>query len=180
WVWRWRSRWRASIAARSPTGRGRGIRCSRCCCRSTMPMRKERAMSDTATVWVVDDDRGVRFVLATALREAGYAVRGFESAQDALDALGDGVPGLVFTDVRMPGDDGIALLRKLKAAHPSVPVIVMSAYTDVASTAGAFRGGAWEFLSKPFDLDRAVELAARVLPATGNGSAAAVARPAAA
>src|SRR5690606_2377362 len=104
WGWHWRSRWRASIAARSPTGRGRGIRCSRCCCRSTMPMRKERAMSDTATVWVVDDDRGVRFVLATALREAGYAVRGFESAQDALDALGEGAPGLVFTDVRMPGD----------------------------------------------------------------------------
>ena len=132
-------------------------------------------MSDAATVWVVDDDRGVRFVLATALREAGYAVRGFESAQDALDALGDGVPGLVFTDVRMPGDDGIALLRKLKSAHASVPVIVMSAYTDVASTAGAFRGGAWEFLSKPFDLDRAVELAARVLPATGNDPAPAVA-----
>src|SRR5690606_7754271 len=120
------------------------------------------------------------FVLATALREAGYTVRGFESAQDALDALGDGVPGLVFTDVRMPGDDGIALLRKLKAAHASVPVIVMSAYTDVASTAGAFRGGAWEFLSKPFDLDHAVELASRVLPLAGNGAAAAVARPAAA
>src|SRR5690606_35677315 len=97
------------------------------------------------------------------------------SAQDALHALGEGVPGLVFTDVRMPGDDGIALLRKLKAAHASVPVIVMSAYTDVASTAGAFRGGAWEFLSKPFDLDRAVELAGRVLPATGNEPAPAVA-----
>src|SRR5690606_8517110 len=67
-----------------------------------------------------------------------------------------------------------------KAAHPSVPVIVMSAYTDVASTSGAFRGGAWEFLSKPFDLDRAVELAGRVLPATGkSASAAGIARPAA-
>jgi two-component system nitrogen regulation response regulator GlnG len=65
----------------------------------------------------------------------------------------------------MPGDDdGLALLRKLRAAHPSLPVIVMSAYTDVASTAGAFRGGAWEFLSKPFDLDHAVELAARAAP----------------
>src|SRR5690606_6328800 len=77
-------------------------------------------------------------------------------------------------------DDGIALLRKLKAAHASVPVIVMSAYTDVASTAGAFRGGAWEFLSKPFDLDHAVELASRVLPLAGNGAATAAARPAAA
>lgn len=117
-------------------------------------------------VWVVDDDRGVRFVLATALREAGHAVREFGSAAEALAALRDGVPALIFTDVRMPGDDdGLALLRKLRAAHPGLPVIVMSAYTDVASTAGAFRGGAWEFLSKPFDLDHAVALAARAAPA---------------
>lgn len=66
----------------------------------------------------------------------------------------------------MPGDDGLILLDKLKARHPHLPVIVMSAYTDVASTAGAFRSGAHEFLSKPFDLDDAVALAARVLPHT--------------
>ncbi len=119
---------------------------------------------DTAIAWVVDDDRAVRFVLATALREAGYEVAEFAGAADALDALRDTAPGLIFTDVRMPGDDGLALLRKLKAAHPQLPVIVMSAYTDIASTAGAFRGGAWEFLSKPFDLDQAVALAERALP----------------
>jgi len=120
-------------------------------------------MSD-ARVWVVDDDRSVRFVLATALREAGYRVDGFENARDALDALAErGAPDLLFTDVRMPGDDGLVLLDKLKAQAPKLPVIVMSAYTDVASTAGAFRGGAHEFLSKPFDLDEAVELAARTL-----------------
>ncbi len=118
-----------------------------------------------ARIWVVDDDRGVRFVLATALREAGYAVDGFDSAQAALDALiTRGAPDLLFTDVRMPGDDGLVLLDKLKAAQPQLPVIVMSAYTDIASTAGAFRGGAHEFLSKPFDLDDAVALAARTLP----------------
>ncbi|WP_414717014.1 sigma 54-interacting transcriptional regulator [Stenotrophomonas sp. UBA7606] len=119
----------------------------------------------TATVWVVDDDRSVRFVLTTALREAGYTVEGFEHAAAALAALETRpVPDLLFTDVRMPGDNGLALLEKLKAAHPQLPVIVMSAYTDVASTAGAFRGGAHEFLSKPFDLDDAVELARRALP----------------
>jgi two-component system nitrogen regulation response regulator GlnG len=117
-----------------------------------------------ARVWVVDDDRSVRFVLATALREAGHDVVGFDSAQAALDALRGDVPALIFTDVRMPGGDGLALLRALKAAHPALPVIVMSAHTDVASTAGAFRGGAWDFLSKPFDLDHAVALAARALP----------------
>ncbi|MBF6023118.1 nitrogen regulation protein NR(I) [Lysobacter niastensis] len=119
---------------------------------------------EQARIWVVDDDRSVRFVLATALREAGYAVDGFESARDALAALDDRAPpDLLFTDVRMPDTGGLALLDRIKARLPRLPVIVMSAYTDVASTAGAFRGGAHEFLSKPFDLDDAVALAARTL-----------------
>jgi two-component system nitrogen regulation response regulator GlnG len=126
------------------------------------------------SIWVVDDDRGVRFVLATALREAGYAVDAFENAADAQAALASRVPDLLFTDVRMPGDDGLVLLERLKAAHPALPVIVMSAYTDIASTAGAFRGGAHEFLSKPFDLDTAVALAARALPAARPAASASV------
>ena len=127
-------------------------------------------ISKAARIWIVDDDRAVRFVLATALREAGHAVDGFENARDALEALRSrGAPDLLFTDVRMPGEDGLALLEKLKTAAPQLPVIVMSAYTDIASTAGAFRGGAYEFLSKPFDLDAAVEIVARALP-DSNGT----------
>lgn len=115
-------------------------------------------------VWVVDDDRSVRFVLATALTEAGYDVSGFDGAQAVRDALAQKpAPDLLFTDVRMPGDSGLQLLDALKQKDPQLPVVVMSAYTDVASTAGAFRGGAHEFLSKPFDLDEAIALAARVL-----------------
>ncbi|WP_149195148.1 nitrogen regulation protein NR(I) [Luteimonas suaedae] len=130
--------------------------------------------AEPARVWIVDDDRSVRFVLAAALGEAGYEVSGFDSAQGALEALQRRpAPQLLFTDVRMPGDDGLVLLDKLKAARPQLPVIVMSAYTDIASTAGAFRGGAHEFLSKPFDLDDAVALAARALRdnagASGDG-----------
>ena len=125
-----------------------------------------RIPADNRRVWVVDDDRSVRFVLATALRDAGYEVDGFENAASALAALRvRGAPDLLFTDVRMPGEDGLKLLDRLKSVHPQLPVIVMSAYTDVASTASAFRGGAHEFLSKPFDLDDAVALAARALPA---------------
>ncbi|HEY1137811.1 MAG TPA: response regulator, partial [Xanthomonadaceae bacterium] len=121
-------------------------------------------MPDATAVWVVDDDRAVRFVLATALREAGYEVTAFDAARAVLDALdAKAPPGLLFTDVRMPGDDGLVLLDAIKARHPQLPVVVMSAYTDIASTAGAFRGGAHEFLSKPFDLDVAVALAAQVL-----------------
>jgi len=121
--------------------------------------------TEATRVWVVDDDRAVRFVLAQALRDAGYAVQAFDAAQAALAALEDeAAPALVFTDVRMPGMDGLSFLEALKAQRPELPVVVMSAYTDIASTAGAFRGGAHEFLSKPFDLDEAVALAARALP----------------
>jgi two-component system nitrogen regulation response regulator GlnG len=121
--------------------------------------------NEAARVWVVDDDRTVRFVLAQALRDAGYRVQAFEGARAALDAIDtEDAPDLVYTDVRMPGIDGLAFLDALKSKLPALPVVVMSAYTDVASTAGAFRGGAHEFLSKPFDLDDAVALAARALP----------------
>ncbi len=124
-----------------------------------------------AQIWVVDDDRSVRFVLATALRDAGYTVAEFEQAATALDALAaQGAPDLLFTDVRMPGDGGLVLLDKLKTCAPALPVVVMSAYTDVASTAGAFRAGAQEFLSKPFDLDEAVALAARVIGVDDAGA----------
>ena len=122
-------------------------------------------MAEPARIWVVDDDRAVRFVLATALRDAGFEVTAFAAAAEALDTRQrEGAPALVVTDVRMPGDSGLQLLDKLKAAQPDLPVIVMSAHTDVASTAGAFRGGAHEFLSKPFDLDEAVALVRRALP----------------
>ena len=122
-------------------------------------------MAEAARIWVVDDDRAVRFVLATALRDAGFEVTAFAAAAEALETLQrERAPALVVTDVRMPGDSGLQLLDKLKAAQPDLPVIVMSAHTDVASTAGAFRGGAHEFLSKPFDLDEAVALVRRALP----------------
>ena len=122
-------------------------------------------MVDAAQVWIVDDDRSVRFVLAAALGEAGFRITAFADAAEVLNALASGrVPDLLLTDVRMPGDSGLILLDKLKANHPRLPVIVMSAHTDVASTAGAFRGGAQEFLSKPFDMDEAVALVRRALP----------------
>ncbi len=122
-------------------------------------------MAEAAQVWIVDDDRSVRFVLAAALGEAGYRVTAFADAAEVLDALASGrAPDLLLTDVRMPGDSGLVLLDKLKAQRPRLPVIVMSAHTDVASTAGAFRGGAQEFLSKPFDMDEAVALVQRALP----------------
>jgi two-component system nitrogen regulation response regulator GlnG len=113
-------------------------------------------------IWVVDDDRGVRFVLAEALRDAGHAVREFSAADDMRAALGEGRPVLVVTDVRMPGENGLNLLADLHARGIG-PVIVMSAYTDVATTAAAYRSGAVDYLAKPFDLDQAVAAVERAL-----------------
>jgi two-component system nitrogen regulation response regulator GlnG len=125
----------------------------------------QKAMTNNSRLWVVDDDRSVRIVLSQALRDAGYQVHGFDSADTALSALTtEALPHLVITDVRMPGTDGFSFLEQLKKRHEGSPVIVMSAYTDISSTASAFRGGAHEFLSKPFDLDEAVSLVARALP----------------
>ncbi|MBS0381002.1 MAG: nitrogen regulation protein NR(I) [Proteobacteria bacterium] len=107
-------------------------------------------------VWIVDDDRGVRFVLATALRDAGHAVTEFADAEHVQRALRREVPALLVSDVRLPGVDGLALLRETKAAYPGLPVIVMSAFTDVATTAAAYREGAVDYLAKPFDLAAAV------------------------
>ncbi len=124
-------------------------------------------MTEAARLWVVDDDRSIRYVLSAALSEAGYRVSAFADADAALSTLGAGeTPDLALIDVRMPGMDGLALLDAFKARLPGLPVIVMSAHTDVASTASAFRGGAHDFLSKPFDLDAAVALVARALPDT--------------
>ena len=128
-------------------------------------------------VWVVDDDRAIRFVLTEALRDAGYAVRAFEDADALLAALARERPKAVFTDLRMPGLPGLQLLERLHAQQPGLPVIVMSAFTDVAATAAAYRLGAFDYLPKPFDLDQAVEAARRAI---AGSAAPAVAAPRAA
>jgi len=120
----------------------------------------------SARIFVVDDDRGVRYVLTEALREAGFTVQTFDSADAALAALAAGERAdLVFTDVRMPGTAGLDFLEALRARDAELPVVVMSAYTDVATTAAAFRGGARDYLPKPFDLDAPVQLARDLLKA---------------
>ncbi|MEO6030919.1 MAG: nitrogen regulation protein NR(I) [Burkholderiaceae bacterium] len=125
----------------------------------------------TDTVWLVDDDRSVRFVLAATLREAGLAVREFVDVAQVRSALLDSRPTLLITDVRLPGEGGLDLLNDWKTRALG-PVLVMSAYTDVATTAAAYRAGAVDYLAKPFDLDHALAAVQRAL-------ASAVATPAA-
>src|SRR5690242_21913619 len=121
------------------------------------------AIDAKPNVWIVDDDRSVRLVLGAALREAGFMPREFGNAEDALAALGDEAPAVLYTDVRMPGLSGLKLLERVALHEPRFPVIVMSAFTDIASTAAAYRHGAFDYLPKPFDLDQAVAAAERAL-----------------
>jgi two-component system, NtrC family, nitrogen regulation response regulator GlnG len=114
-------------------------------------------------VWVVDDDRSIRWVLEKALGREGIAFGLFASAQEALEALKGEAPQVLVSDIRMPGASGIELLRAVKQKHPAVPVIIMTAYSDLDSAVAAFHGGAYEYLAKPFDVNQAVALIRRAL-----------------
>jgi len=115
-------------------------------------------------VWIVDDDRSIRWVFEKALGREGIAFNSYPSAREAMDALAGGEPPQVLvSDIRMPGASGIELLQVVKEKYPSVPVIVMTAYSDLESAVAAFQGGAYEYLPKPFDVDQAVELIRRAL-----------------
>ncbi|HXR59096.1 MAG TPA: response regulator, partial [Burkholderiales bacterium] len=114
-------------------------------------------------VWIVDDDRSIRWVFEKALSREGISYSSFASAREALDALAAGAPQVLVSDIRMPGQSGIELLQEVKQKHPAVPVIVMTAYSDLESAVAAFQGGAYEYLPKPFDVDQAVELIRRAL-----------------
>ena len=114
-------------------------------------------------VWIVDDDRSIRWVIEKALSREGIAYNSFSSAQEALDALSGAPPEVLVSDIRMPGRSGLELLQAVKQRYPAVPVIVMTAYSDLDSAVAAFQGGAYEYLPKPFDIDQAVELIRRAL-----------------
>lgn len=113
------------------------------------------------SIWVVDDDHSIRFVLEKALAREGLPVRSFSNARDMLAALDGDSPQVLVSDIRMPGGSGLELLAKVKARLPALPVIIMTAYSDLDSAVSAFQGGAFEYLPKPFDLPRAVELIRR-------------------
>jgi two-component system, NtrC family, nitrogen regulation response regulator GlnG len=112
-------------------------------------------------VWLVDDDASIRWVLERALRNDGMAPRAFEAAEGALDALRRDTPDVLITDIRMPGASGLELLRRIRDARPALPVIVMTAHSDLGSAVSAYEGGAFEYLPKPFDIDEAVALVRR-------------------
>lgn len=112
-------------------------------------------------IWVVDDDRSIRWVLEKALSKANMEVRTFEEADSVIRALERGQPDAIISDVRMPGMDGLAMLDKIHANYPDLPIIIITAHSDLDSAVSAYQGGAFEYLPKPFDVDEAVELTRR-------------------
>ncbi len=114
-------------------------------------------------IWIVDDDQSIRFVLEKALAREDLAVRSFSNPRDVLLALEDDQPQVLVSDIRMPGGSGVDLLAKVKQRFPGLPVIIMTAYSDLDSAVSAFQGGAFEYLPKPFDVPKAVELIRRAL-----------------
>ena len=114
-------------------------------------------------IWVVDDDQSIRFVLEKALAREQFAVRSFASPREVLKAMEDDSPQVLVSDIRMPGGSGIELLAEVKQRHPGLPVIIMTAYSDLDSAVSAFQGGAFEYLPKPFDVPKAVELIRRAV-----------------
>src|SRR5213075_1211249 len=115
----------------------------------------------TKSVWVVDDDRSIRWVLEKALAREGIAHQTFSSAYEVLQALAVSEPQVLVSDIRMPGESGLQLLAEVKERHPQIPIIIMTAYSDLDSAVAAFQGGAFEYLPKPFDVDHAVALIRR-------------------
>ena len=112
-------------------------------------------------IWIIDDDSSIRWVLEKALKQADMQVSSFENADDALGALNQTTPDAIITDIRMPGMNGLDFLNLLSEQHPNIPVIIMTAHSDLDSAVSSYQGGAFEYLPKPFDIDEAVDLARR-------------------
>ncbi|MBL8379734.1 MAG: nitrogen regulation protein NR(I) [Burkholderiales bacterium] len=114
-------------------------------------------------IWVVDDDKSIRWVLEKALTRENIPCRMFSGAGDAMEALQGEAPQVLVSDIRMPGASGLELLAAIRERHPGLPVIIMTAYSDLESAVAAFQGGAFEYLPKPFDIENAIELIRRAI-----------------
>ncbi|MDR3416988.1 MAG: nitrogen regulation protein NR(I) [Nevskia sp.] len=128
-------------------------------------------MSAPIKVWIVDDDESIRWVLEKALRREGMRVQSFPGAAELLDALPDETPDVLICDIRMPGVNGLELMERVRASKPDLPVIIVTAYSDLDAAVSAFKGGAFEYLPKPFDVDGVASLVQRAAAKRGSVTA---------
>ncbi|HEX4869529.1 MAG TPA: nitrogen regulation protein NR(I) [Moraxellaceae bacterium] len=119
--------------------------------------------ASNSSVWIIDDDRSIRWVLEKALMQEGLAATTFEDGNSALARLDKEQPDAIISDIRMPGIDGLALLNRIRAEHPDLPVIIMTAHSDLDSAVSSYQRGAFEYLPKPFDVDEAIALVKRAV-----------------
>lgn len=136
---------------------------ARCVTATTRGVANANTEATMKPIWIVDDDESIRWVLEKALARENLATRSFSNARDATLALQHDTPQVLVSDIRMPGGSGLELLQTVKTRHPGLPVIIITAFSDLDSAVAAFQGGAFEYLAKPFDLDKAVELIRRAL-----------------
>jgi len=120
-------------------------------------------MTNVKQVWVVDDDKSIRWVLEKALTRSGLNVDVFNNASALLSQLETKIPDAVISDIRMPGIDGLNLLKQITAKHPKLPVIITTAHSDLDSAVASYKSGAFEYLPKPFDIDEAIAVTKRAL-----------------
>ncbi len=118
-------------------------------------------MNSTSEIWIAEDDRSLRWVMEKAISREGIEVRSFENGDDLLVALQSSLPEIIISDIRMPGIDGLELLKQIHSTRPDIPVIITTAHSDLDSAVAAYQGGAFEYLPKPFDLDELVDVARR-------------------
>jgi two-component system nitrogen regulation response regulator GlnG len=118
-------------------------------------------MSQNETVWIVDDDRSIRWVLERALQQESMETVSFDSADGVLGRLARQQPDVIISDIRMPGASGLDLLARIRELYPRLPVIIMTAHSDLDSAVASYQGGAFDYLPKPFDIDEAVSLVKR-------------------
>ncbi|WP_076417323.1 nitrogen regulation protein NR(I) [Colwellia sp. UCD-KL20] len=118
---------------------------------------------NTEQIWIVDDDSSIRWVLEKAFNKANLSAASFDNAKDLLTALDHSQPEIIISDIKMPGINGMELLSQINTEHPNIPVIIMTAHSDLDSAVNAYQGGAFEYLPKPFDIDEAISLSKRAL-----------------
>ena len=118
-------------------------------------------MTNNCQVWITDDDKSMRWVIEKTLNKSAIMTRSFATAQELLNALRDDTPDVLLSDIRMPSIDGLQLLEKLQLSHPDLPVIIMTAHSDLESAVSAFHGGAFEYLPKPFDIKEMLAIVQR-------------------
>ena len=123
---------------------------------------------DNRHIWIVDDDESIRWVLERGLSEKGMDVKTFDSASKVIKKLETENPQLILTDIKMPGKSGIDLLDEVKELRPEIPIIIMTAHSDLESAVESYEHGAWEYLPKPFDIEEAVSMVQRAISVEGK------------